>query len=168
VNYSLGRLYHTRLAGCSAGERRSAEAEPVLSRAAFHFKKALNADPDYAKAMVGLGHLELYKGRAAEGLEILRRAALTEPNDPLVRADYGVELGRQGQLEGAVKELRIAVLLAPDDPDLLLDLGAACLDAERFEEAIRVLGKALILAPDEARIASYLSYARQHVRANPP
>ena len=163
VNYNLGRRYHMRLAGCSSAERRSAGADAALSRAEFHFKKALDAEPRYAKALAGLAHVELDRGNSAGALERLSRAVACEPDDAVLRADYGVVLENLGIRQAAVKELEFAASLAPNDPDILGYLGAAYLDLGRFPEAIRPLEKAVSLAPTEARLAFNLSYAYKQV-----
>src|SRR5690606_32673007 len=60
-----------------------------------------------------------------EAESVLRLAALTAPDLPEVRLQYGAYLAREGLFEEALTHLRAAVDLAPDDATIHGELGVA-------------------------------------------
>jgi tetratricopeptide (TPR) repeat protein len=80
----------------------------------------------------------------------LRAAALTGPDVPMARLQYGAYLAREGMFDEAFDHLHAAVELEPDDPTIRGELAIALAlkgdhrrAAERFEQTLE-------LAPDDS------------------
>lgn len=71
------------------------------------------------------------------------------PDYARARNNLGLELGRIGQSDAAIKQLQRAIELKPDYAIAHFNLGKALLDAGRPEQARQELDTALKLAPDE-------------------
>jgi Flp pilus assembly protein TadD len=65
----------------------------------------------------------MQSGQVQEALALYQRAEAAVPRDPLLHLNYGVALGRAGDLAGATAQLEIARTLAPRDPGILFALG---------------------------------------------
>jgi len=97
----LGLIYAWSLSRPQDGER--------------EFKRALEMRPDYAEAMTNLGALYISRGKFAEAVPLLDKAA----RDPLYKArvlaqsDLGWALYKSGQPEKGVGEIKGALAVAP-------------------------------------------------------
>jgi cellulose synthase operon protein C len=80
----------------------------------------------------------------------LRAAALSGPDLPMARLQYGAYLAREGVYDEALEHLRAAVELAPEDPAMHAELGAAFAMKGDLETAAASLETALELAPDDS------------------
>ncbi|HKJ93018.1 MAG TPA: tetratricopeptide repeat protein, partial [Longimicrobiales bacterium] len=80
----------------------------------------------------------------------LRAAALSGPDLPMARLQYGAYLAREGMHDEALEHLRAAVELAPDDPAMHAELGAAHAMKGDLAAAVNFLESALELAPDDS------------------
>jgi Flp pilus assembly protein TadD len=78
--------------------------------------------------------------------EVIRRA----PDNPKLRAHYGVNLAEQRKYGKAVEELDAARRAGFDDANLLLYLGSALWEVGRLDEARDRLREAVAKAPDRA------------------
>ena len=89
-----------------------------------YFKRAWQNDPLDAQllALIGAG-LAAFDDPEAEAA--LRAAALTGPNEPFARLQYGAYLAREGLFDQALDHLQAAVDLDPDDPVARGELGIA-------------------------------------------
>lgn len=83
------------------------------------------------------------------------------PDYARARNNLGLELGRIGQFDAAIRQLLRAVELEPDYAIGRYNLGKAFLDAGRPEEARRELEAAIKLAPNDPKIHSELGRASQ-------
>lgn len=79
------------------------------------FKRAIEMRPDYSEAMTNLGALYIARGRYAEAIPLLDKAA----KDPLYKSrvlaqsDLGWALYKTGQADKGVGEIRAALAVAP-------------------------------------------------------
>jgi tetratricopeptide (TPR) repeat protein len=80
----------------------------------------------------------------------LRTAALTGPELPSVRIQYGAYLSRSGLFEEALEQLTAGVALAPDDPVAHGELGVLHALKGDLEQATESFSTALELAPDDS------------------
>ena len=127
-----------------------AERERDHEGAAYDlFKRCLAQDPldPQLLALAGAG-LAVFDDPDAEAA--LRAAALTGPDLPLTRLQYGAYLAREGFFEEALEHLRAAAALAPDDPTMYGELGAALALKGDHAGAIEAMEEALELAPDDS------------------
>lgn len=125
-----------------------------------YFKRCLAEDPldPHLLALAGSG-LAAFDDPEAESA--LRAAALSGPDLPIARLQYGSYLARAGLFEEAFEHLRAALKLAPEDPTVHTELATAFALKGDLEAAIPELERALELAPDDAwsRLLLGLMYA---------
>ena len=87
------------------------------------FTECLRVRPDDAHALNNMGYIEI-KGRnhSAEGIELLRKAVRTSPNNVDLLLSLGNALKQQGELAEAEKHLKHALEIIPDRADLIEEL----------------------------------------------
>jgi len=125
-----------------------------------YFRRCLAEEPTdpHLLALAGSG-LAAFDDPEAESA--LRLAALTAPDLPMARLQYGAYLAREGLFDEALTHLRAAADLAPDDPTVHGELGVAFSLMGNLEAAVAEMETALELAPDDAwtRLLLGLIYA---------
>ncbi len=127
-----------------------AEGELGNDGAAYEaFRRCVDQDPSDAHvlALAGAG-LAQFDDPDAE--TALRAAALSAPDLPLARLNYGAFLARAGMHGEALEQLRAARDLSPEDPVVRAELGAAHVLGGEPEEGIAEFEEALALAPDDS------------------
>jgi superkiller protein 3 len=114
-----------------------------------YFKRAWKEDPldPELLAMIGSG-LAAFDDAEAEAA--LRAAALTGPDVPIARLQYGGFLARNGVYDQALVNLRAAAELDPEDPAIQGELGIAHALMKNFRAAASAMETALELAPDDS------------------
>ncbi len=114
-----------------------------------YFKRAWEEEPldPELLAMVGAG-LAAFDDPEAEAA--LRAAALTGPDVPIARLQYGAYLARNGMYEQALDNLRAAAELDREDPAIQGELGIAYALMNDFRQAAAAMESALELAPDDS------------------
>lgn len=138
-----------------------AEQELGNESAAYEFfRRALEqkpADP-HLLALAGAG-LAAFDDPEAE--TALRTAALSGPDVPMARLQYGAYLAREGLFDEALEQLRAAVELAPEDASIRGEMGVALALKGELDGAVDAMEMALELAPDDAwtRLLLGLVYA---------
>lgn len=127
-----------------------AEGELGNDGAAYEaFRQCVDQDPSdpHVLALAGSG-LAQFDDPDAE--TALRAAALSAPDLPLARLNYGAFLSRAGMHDEALEQLRAARDLTPDDPVVRAELGAAHVLRGEPAEGIAELEEALALAPEDS------------------
>jgi Flp pilus assembly protein TadD len=138
-----------------------AEQELGNDGAAYElFRRCVDQDPLDANLLAlagaGLAHFDDPKAET-----VLRTAALTAPNLPIARIQYGAYLAREGVFEEALEHLRAGVALSPEDPVAHSELGSALALKGDHESAASSFESALDLASDDSwtRVLLGLVYA---------
>ncbi len=80
------------------------------------FKQALVREPDAPYGLLGLGYLDLYQGRPADGVEDIIKATTVYPELPGGSSSLAAAYYQSGQYARAKQELENARRLDPDDP----------------------------------------------------
>jgi Flp pilus assembly protein TadD len=127
-----------------------AEGELGNDGAAYEaFRQCVDQDPSdpHVLALAGAG-LAQFDDPDAEAA--LRAAALSAPDLPLARLNYGAYLSRAGMHDEALEQLRAARELLPDDPVVRAELGAAHVLRGAPAEGVDEIEEALALAPDDS------------------
>ncbi|MFP4623843.1 MAG: tetratricopeptide repeat protein [Gemmatimonadota bacterium] len=127
-----------------------AEGELGNDGAAYEaFRQCVAQDPSdpHVLALAGAG-LAQFDDPDAE--TALRAAALSAPDLPLARLNYGAFLSRGGMHDEALEQLRAAKGLTPEDPVVRAELGAAHVMKRELEPGLDELEQALVLAPDDS------------------
>jgi protein O-GlcNAc transferase len=142
-----------------------AEQELGNDGAAYdYFRQALAQNPldPNLLAMAGSG-LAAFDDPDAEAA--LRAAALTGPDLPMARLQYGAYLARSGVFEEAFEQLHAARELAPEDPTVHSALGIAHALRGDYALATDAMETALELAPDDAWTRVLLGLAYLELRS---
>ncbi len=113
------------------------------------FRRCIEMDPTdpHVLALAGAG-LAQFDDPEAEAT--LRAAALSAPDLPLARLNYGAYLSRAGLHDEALEQLGAARDLLPDDPVVRAELGAAHVLRGAPADGARELEEAVALAPDDS------------------
>ena len=133
--------------------------EHDLNLAKDYYTRAVDLDPGFARAWVGLSIAESFlaglatrpedlAARTAEGRGYVAKAVAADPDDPAVLIEASRPDALDGDLDAAAAKLRRAVELAPNDADILAV--AAWSGPERAPIAAEALGwidRALALNP---------------------
>jgi hypothetical protein len=86
----------------------------VQAQAAF--ERALQQDPEDAKALLGLGLAEARQGKLDASLKQLRKAASADSSSAMIQTYLGRALQQNGQIGEAQTAYQIAIKLDPQDP----------------------------------------------------
>jgi pentatricopeptide repeat protein len=129
-------------------------------------RKALAADPQFAKAHVGLAATLGSQGKFAEAEQAVRRALELEPDCAGVHQVLGflsLFLKRPAEAE---QELRKAHNLDPDDSTPLIRLSELYAAQQKWDEAIAFLNEARAIDPTDAEVCASLGlmYAQKRNR----
>lgn len=114
-----------------------------------YFKRCIAEEPEDPQllALAGAG-IAAFDDPEAE--TVLRAAALTGPDLPDTRLQYGAYLAREGMFDEALEHLRAAVRIAPDDPAMHSELGIALALKGDFGAAADAMSETLSLARDDS------------------
>ena len=114
-----------------------------------YFKSAWQEEPIDPEllAMIGAG-LAAFDDPDAEAA--LRAAALSGPDVPIARLQYGAYLARNGFFDQALDNLRAAADLDPEDPIVFGEMGIAHALKGDYRSAASAMENALELAPDDS------------------
>ena len=150
AHVGLGLIYAWSLSRPQEGEK--------------EFRRALELRPDYAEAMTNLGALHIARGRFAEAVPFLEKAA----NDPLYKArvlaqsDLGWALYKSGQTEKGIGEIKAALGVAPKYCLGWRQLGTIYSEQSKLEEAVAAFAKYVEACPDVAD--AHLNFGKVLVR----
>jgi predicted CXXCH cytochrome family protein len=145
------------------------------------YRTALRLDQNFTPALVNLADLDRMRGLDQEGVELLRKAISTDPNNANIRHSLGLALVRQHNYADALPELRQASELAPDNARYAyvyaialnsIGAGASAMklleDTHKRHPADRDTLLALVsIARDTGDFASALLHARELVTLYP-
>jgi tetratricopeptide (TPR) repeat protein len=187
AGYQPADVQHLGLALALSGQGK-------LDEAVKEAAEAMRINPANAEAMAALGTIELSRGRNAEAIVLLEKAAKLKPEPQtlgrlaLARGDaegagkyfgeaagrqgdsadahqtYAVALAKQGDDAGAAREYEVALRLNPAMYDARMNYGALLSRTGKEEEAIRQFGEASKLRPQSVEPMIYLALAQANQR----
>lgn len=132
------------------------------------FTEVLAREPTHRDALFNLGKLLVSRGRAAEAVPLLRKAARLTPGEPEPKLELVVALVAAGELETARKELET---IQPATPAALSLLAFVALRAGRYDQALTHARAALAAEPGALRhrlmVATALVHAGKSDEARP-
>jgi len=143
---------------------RSAHSKADLDTAIADYRRALAANPNHAKAQLGLAQALYEQGKLAEAIAEFEKAYQFDEasaRDGLVEARlaFGESLEREHKVKEAISQYECALKLAPEDEgikgrlvDALIEQGEAYLDADDFDGALRVYQRALEVRPEDEEL----------------
>ena len=121
-----------------------------LEDAAASYRKALDATPNWAPALNGLGSVLFKKGQAIEAIALFKSATEADPDFKLAWFNLGYAARKSGDFTTAVRAYERYTQLDPNDPDGFYGLG----------ESYRQLGQ-----PAKA-ITAYETYISREKRSS--
>jgi Tfp pilus assembly protein PilF len=151
--------YQEYLRGRQLWSRGSDES---LQQALLHFQKAVEIDPRYALAYVGIADAKFSQSYRAnvdtktmmyQASTAIQKALALDPDLGEAYASLGTLRWTNGDALGADEAFRKAITLSPGDALIYSRYGRFLFDDESsFEEAKRMLDRALLLDPAVAKI----------------
>src|SRR5436189_4978237 len=106
-----------------------------LTEAGALYERVLANDANHAGALYLLGLVFAQIGQPAAAVDLMRRAAVVDPQSPELHHNLGTALREAGQLEAAVVQYRRAIELRPDYASAHSNLASSLWAAGRLEEA---------------------------------
>ncbi|MEO8195160.1 MAG: tetratricopeptide repeat protein [Thermoanaerobaculia bacterium] len=120
-----------------------------FDEAAALFEALIAAEPDHAPALNYLGYMRIERGTDVEqGLALVRRALIVDPNNGAYVDSLGWGLYRLGRHAEASAILERAARLMPSDSTVLEHLGDSLLALGALDRARDAYRRALALGPD--------------------
>lgn len=113
------------------------------------FRKAVEADPNSARARVNLGTALGITGDVAASMEQYRAALRLDPQSSTAHFNLGTLMARTGDYAGAVEFYQSVERSAPDDLEAYRQLARLLQKLGRDDEALRYFSKVVELAPDD-------------------
>jgi tetratricopeptide (TPR) repeat protein len=137
------------------------KAAGALREALQAFTRALDIDPDVARAEAGRGALLHALGQHHEAIASLQRAWVLNPQSAAIGHDLGLALHAAGALERAGEVLERALELEPALAQAWFRLGLVRQDQRRLREAAVAFQRALACRTDYAEAAVNLGIVLQ-------
>jgi len=113
------------------------------------FKKAVEADPDSARAHVNLGTALGVTGDISAAMEQYRVALRLDPQNSTAHFNLGTLMARSGDYAGAVEHYQSVERSAADDLEATRQIARLLHKLERDDEAVRYYSRVVELAPDD-------------------
>lgn len=154
---NLARLQRQALSSFQQGHFDKAER---LCAAILQYRRE-----DYvALHLLGLTHLQ--RGRHADAIGLLAKAASVDPRSVDAASNLGLALNGAGRFEEAIAAYRKALALAPSHPEILYNLGNAHLALDRIDDALKSFDEAL--ANDPSHVGAHVNRGNTLLRFNRP
>ena len=134
-------------------------SEGKMDEALVQYKKAIDTDPKYSKALNDYGAILALKGDLPQAAEMLQRAIKENPGEALFRTNYAQILSRMGKQEECVNQLKEAYELNPKDQVVLTALARQMIGKNDPDTAVNLLNQAVKLYPKSSGLHNQLSYA---------
>ena len=134
--------------------------EGRFAEAAEAFRQAAAADPQDARAWVGLGDAQQRLGDAAAAETSFRRAVEVDPENARAHLKLGTLLAQRGARGPGIEQLKTAVRLRPDLADSRFNLATALAQEGRLAEAAAECEALLRLAPHDRAARELLDQLR--------
>jgi tetratricopeptide (TPR) repeat protein len=148
---SPDELYNIAQASLTAGNVSEAEAE---------FKSALDIDPTFAPASLGLAHVALRRGDLKQTQAFLKEAIEADPESQDFRDEFeklselntlmskGMRSMKNGDAEDAFESFRIAHDKFPDFPESVFNMGLVHHRKKEYVDAVEYFHKTMKINPD--------------------
>ena len=140
-----------------------------VDEALAHFQKAVEIDPNFARAQVSLGAAFFQIGRADEAITHFQKALTMEitPDPSAVYYDLGIALLQQGRVDEAIVHFQKAVEIRPGDVGFRNVLGKTLFQKRRMNEAIEQYQAVLKIRPGQPEACNYLGRAAWVLATSP-
>ena len=148
---SPDELYKTAQASLEAAK---------VSKAEEDFKAAIQADPTFAPAYLGLAHVSMRKGDLKKSGEYLKEAIEADPENKAFREEFetmnelntlmskGIRSMKNGDADNAFESFRVAYEKFPNYPESVFNMGLTHFRKKEFSEAVEYFNKTLEINPE--------------------
>jgi tetratricopeptide (TPR) repeat protein len=157
---------------------RRLHAEGNLAAAVEEYQRALAANPNHARAQLGLAHALYESGRLEPARDAFEKAYRLDPDSArggfvAVHRELGAALENEGLLDQARPHYQRVLDVSPDDPSARVALrdswratAGAHLAAGRWEQALEAYRQGLRFVPDDEHLRQAVaSLEQRHVEA---
>lgn len=120
------------------------EKKGKLAEADDMYRRAIHADPTYARAFSALGMMYLNHRAEEAARQVLEQGTRLNPDDPAVHHNLGLVFLNQGKADEAIAELTRSLELDPDDATAAFNLANALVQKQRYKEASFYLKKYIV------------------------
>lgn len=120
-----------------ADEAARLEEEGKIAEARALYQSVLDSDPNHAKALLGLGRLEMNEGNSDAALGYLERVSLVADKEHKEADRLIARLKLQEGAADNLSALREKVKAAPQDLAARFEFAQALAGAEKYEEALK-------------------------------
>jgi tetratricopeptide (TPR) repeat protein len=128
------------------------EAQGDIERAAWHYGRAFERDPQNAGNCWRFGRAQLELGRLDAARELLERALALDPDSADAHAAIARFFAHTNDSRAALIHSQRAAELRPDEPAFQIQLAEALTHLRRFDEARQALERALQRIPDNPEL----------------
>ncbi len=138
-----------------------------LNEAEACFRRALELEPDYVGALIGLGNIEAARREFPVALKRFETAIEIEPHDAEAHFAYAGLLEIMGRTEEALAAYFRALEFNPLHPEVSQRIGAIQLARNEPDQAIARLDQAVDLAPENGDVRLLRGRAHLMLRHTP-
>ncbi len=128
----------------------------MYDEAIAEYKKAIESNPNDAKAHYGLGFVYSKKGIFNEAIIEYKKAIEINPNDAEAHNNLALVYGKKGMPDEAIAEYKKAIEINPDLAEAHYNLALVYGGRKMYDEAIAEYKKAIEINPDDALAHRYL------------
>jgi len=143
------------------------EKESHFADAAEEYNKALAIDPNSANAVAALANLYMRGHQFEKAEAMLRKLAVSRPQDPVVHLQLGRVMAAAGKDAEATTEFEAALKIAPSDADATRELAGLYLKAGKYDKAETAFRAILASNPKDADAHENLGQALMKLRKFP-
>ena len=149
-------MKHKKKTGSTSEQRKMFQEALVLHRsdqldlAETKYKKLLNFLPNNIDLLTNLGTIALQKGKLEEGVKIINRSLLINPNQSTAHNNCGNALKELKRFDEAVTSYDRAIELKLNDVEVYSNRGLALQELKKTDEALASYDRAISLKPDYA------------------
>ena len=149
-------MKHKKKTGSTSEQRKMFQEALVLHRsgqldlAETKYKKLLNFLPNNIDLLTNLGTIALQKGKLEEGVKIISRSLLINPNQSTAHNNCGNALKELKRFDEALASYDRAIELKLNDAEVYSNRGLTLQELKKTDEALASYDRAISLKPDYA------------------
>ena len=131
-----------------------------LAKAESEYNSALEMDPTFAPAYVGLAKVAMRKGDLKQSGSLLKEAIDADPENKEFRQEFeelselntlmskGIRSMKNGDIDNAFESFRVAYQKFPQYPESVFNMGLANFRNKDYDEAVNYFKKTIAINPD--------------------